>query len=99
MTLDDLARKYGKRLRLRARAGLHYVQELDKDGHFWAEWSEGQSPEEAVENAAAVFEHVGTPEAARTVLLEDVFVGVARELPSAALKAVLLERGDWSIDV
>lgn len=95
----DLGRLYGKALALvQEDEDLFVVNEVDRDGLVVAQWSSGRTRKDAIAGAEQVlrtlFREQVADDDARGALL-----GMARMLPSDVLRQVLLERGDWNIEV
>ena len=96
--VEALGRRFGKWLALTEERDDHFVvNEVDEYGQVRAFWGSGATAEEAVDNANYLLGHLREPIEDDDV--QGAYMGVARTLPSAVLKAVLLERGDWNIEV
>lgn len=99
--VERLCAKYGKHLCVREshdkQVAVFVVAETDDAGVERAVWGAGLTEDEAVEETERLFEEFGV--AVADVSPEDAYLAVARTLPSDVLKRVLLERGDWNIEV
>lgn len=93
-----LGARYGKRLALVESSDEHFVvNEVDEYGLVRAFWGSGDTEQEAIDRAESLLGTLREPVEDESV--RGAYLGVARTLPSDVLKAVLLERGDWNIEV
>lgn len=99
MSAKKLGEKYGRRLELVQDAEDYFVvNQLDEYGLITHSWGSGPTAKEALENTEAILADVFGP-SDETSLAHQAYVAAARVFPSNVLKQVLLERGDWNIEV
>ena len=96
--LDALGKRFGKRLALSEEyEDVFVVNEVDRDGLIVGQWGTGATEAEAVGHTKTLFEmlHLEVSDADAGGAL----LATARLLPSDVLRAVLLERGEFHLEV